>query len=381
RFETALREERDYTGRLIEKTPALICGIAPDGTTKFANPAVEKTTGYRAGELIGKNWWRIFYPGDEFRQVERLFRELEKGNVVDYEMTLTTRSGDRRTVAWSSAHRYDESGAVVEIIGFGVDLTERKKWENALVLAAQKAEESNRLKSTFLSVMSHEFRTPLTVMLGNTPLLTDEKRLPSLPEVADIARDIEHSGKHLLALIDDLLDFSKIEAGKMALHLENVSARDLMKDVVSSVQVIASVKGVPIHTQVDDLRLAGDKVRLKQILFNLFSNSIKFTDKGEIRAVVEKAGDQARFQIKDTGCGIANSDLSFIFDAFRQADASATRGASGAGLGLAITKKLVEMHGGQISAESELGKWTALTFTIPLATQELPYPVENSLSY
>lgn len=370
RFETILREERDYTAQLTEKTPALICGMTPTGIIRFINPAVGENTGYGAGDLIGKNWWRTFYPGDDDKQVERLFEKLEKGVVADYEMLMTTRTGEKRMVAWSFANRFDETGKLVEIIGFGVDLTERKKVENELILAAQKAEESNRLKTSFLSVMSHEFRTPLTVMLGNTPLLTNKDYLPPPEEVSDIARDIEASGEHLLALIDDLLDFSKIEAGKMILTPQKLSVREAILEAVSTVYVMADSKGLVIHTQIEDLTIAADPVRLKQILLNLLSNAIKFTDQGEINVTVRRQEGKACFRVQDTGCGIAENDLSIIFDSFRQADASVTRAASGTGLGLAITKKLVEMHGGDISVQSTLGQGTVVTFVIPFVPPE-----------
>jgi signal transduction histidine kinase len=139
-------------------------------------------------------------------------------------------------VAWSNIHRFNESGQLVETIGFGTDITEQKKVEQNLKLAAKKAEESNRLKSDFLSVISHELRTPLTVMLGNTPLLKGHE-LPDQNEIASIALDIENSGKHLLSLIDDLLDFSKIEANKMELYPEWFSVKNLIEDVVSGYQV------------------------------------------------------------------------------------------------------------------------------------------------
>lgn len=367
RFETILREERDYSAQLTEKTPALICGMTPQGIIHFINPAVEKNTGFLANELIGKNWWRKFYPDKDYEQVERLFTALEKGPVADYEMLMTVRSGEKRLAAWNFFNRFDETGKLIEIIGFGVDLTERKKVENELILAARQAEESNRLKSSFLSVMSHELRTPLTVLLGNTPLLTDANHIPAPKVVAEIGQDMEVSGKHLLALIDDLLDFSKIEAGRMILNYEPLSIKALVDEVVSNVEVITEKKGLTIHTRIDDITISADPVRLRQILLNILGNSVKFTDHGEINITTETKGEMVSFRIQDTGCGIAENDLPIIFDSFRQADASVTRSASGTGLGLAITKKLVEMHGGSIFAESVLGQGTILSFTLPIA--------------
>ena len=368
RFEEALRNERDYTARIIERTPALVVGLSPDGITRFTNPAVEKTTGYSSVELIGKNWWSTLFPEKSDKQVEQLRQLKSKGPARNVELELFTRSGETRIVAWSNIHRFNESGQLEETIGFGTDITEQKKVEQNLKLAAKKAEESNRLKSDFLSVISHELRTPLTVMLGNTPLLKGQE-LPEQNEIASIALDIEDSGKHLLALIDDLLDFSKIEANKMELYPESFSINKLVEDVVSGYQVIAKQKELPIVLEMDDIEICADKIRIKQIIFNLLSNAVKFTDEGRIEIKVTREDSQAIFSIQDTGVGLSPDDITVIFDLFRQVDESATRAASGTGLGLAIAKKLVEMHGGQISVQSTLGKGSIFTFSIPLEPQ------------
>ncbi len=366
RIETALREERDYSAKIIEKTPSLICRLSPEGAINFANPAVLHSTGYTWEQLADANWWKLFFPGDHYGQVDQLLKKIEQGPVVDYEMIMTTCFKELCTISWNFSYRRDDTGKVAEIIGFGIDITERNKVEAELKLAAQKAEESNRLKTNFISTISHEFRTPLNVVLGNTPLLTDEKELPPPSDINDIARDIEGSSKHLLDLIEDLLDFSKIEVGKMALNIEPLNIKSLVQDVVSNIQVIAQNKGLKLETECQDLELKADPVRLKQILLNLLSNAIKFTDTGTVRVIVKKTGETVMFQVVDTGCGIPEEHLARIFDVFHQVDSSFTRGASGTGLGLAITKKLVEMHGGSIWAESEGGKGTILYFTLPL---------------
>jgi len=369
RFEEALRNERDYTARIIERTPAIVVGLSPDGITRFTNPAVEKTTGYSSSELIGKNWWSTLFPEKSDTQVEQLRQLKSKSPARNVELELFTRSGETRVVAWNNIHRFNESGQLMETIGFGTDITEQKQVEQDLKLAAKKAEESNRLKSDFLSVISHELRTPLTVMLGNTPLLTQGHELPEQNEIVSIALDIENSGKHLLTLIDDLLDFSKIEADKMELYPEWFSVKNLMEDVVSSYQVIARQKGLPIVLEMDDIEICADKIRIKQIIFNLLSNAVKFTDEGRIEIKVTQEDSLAVFRVQDTGVGLSQDDITVIFDLFRQADESPTRAASGTGLGLAIAKKLVEMHGGQISVQSTLGKGSTFTFSIPLEPQ------------
>ncbi len=366
RFEEVLRNERDYTTRIIERTPGLVVGLSPNGATRFTNPAVEKATGYPAHELIGKNWWNTLFPDESGKQAEQLHLLKSKGLARNVELEMTTRFGDRRIIAWSNIHRFDENGELVETIGFGTDITKQKKVEQNLVMAAQKAEESNRLKSDFLSVISHELRTPLTVMLGNTPLLTQGSELPDPDEIVSIALDIQNSGKHLLALIDDLLDFSKIEANKMELYPEWFSVKTLLEDIVSSYQVIAKQKGLPIVAEIEDMEIRADKIRIKQIIFNLLSNAIKFTDEGFIKIKVTREDSQAMFSVQDTGVGLSQDDISVIFDLFRQVDESPTRAASGTGLGLTIAKRLVEMHGGQISVQSSPEGGSLFAFYIPI---------------
>ncbi|QPJ61813.1 MAG: PAS domain S-box protein [Candidatus Nitronauta litoralis] len=365
-FEEALRNERDYTMRIIERTPALVVGLGLDGTTRFVNPAVERTTGFQAGDLIGQNWWRTVLPGEAYKQTEALFDAMQKGPVLNHEIVLTARNKEKRVVSWSNIQRLGDQGQLEENIGFGTDVTEQKRVEKQLIAAARKAEESNRLKSDFLSIISHELRTPLTVMLGSTPLLLNAEDLPDPDEIVNISRDIDSSGKHLLALIDDLLDFSKVEAGKMGLSLDELSIGDFMEQLIPACQMIAQKKGLMIFSEVEDFNLLADKVRLKQIIFNLLSNAIKFTDEGSITVRVRKEQNKAVFEVEDTGCGISENDVRYIFDVFRQVDASTTRAASGTGLGLAITKELVELHQGTIAVESTFGKGSVFRFVLPL---------------
>ena len=238
-------------------------------------------------------------------------------------------------------------------------------------LLARKAAEASRLKSEFLNVISHELRTPLTVMLGNIPLLTNPRDLPEDPaEIAEISQDIENSGKHLLHLVNDLLDLSKIEADKMNLEREELSSRDVVTDAIAGVKTLAEQKGLVFKIHVPDFPIQADRNRLKQVLLNLLSNAIKFSKQGEITIYLSKKHEMAVFRITDTGEGMHKDSLPYIFDVFRQVDSSATRRAGGSGMGLTICKRLVEMHGGEITVESEIEKGSAFTFTIPLAHNE-----------
>ncbi len=247
-------------------------------------------------------------------------------------------------------------------------IIEMRHKQEELQRLKDEAEELNRLKSDFLNIMSHELKTPLTVMLGNMPLLTDENDLPEPVEIADIARDVENAAEHLLELINDLLDISKIDAGKMKLQKGPVCAASVVEEVVSTARASADEKGLEIRTEVEDIDVSADHQRLKQIIQNLFSNAVKFTDAGSITIKVTGGDNEARFQVIDTGSGMEEDNLPFIFDVFRQIDSSSARSAQGTGLGLTITKRLVEMHGGEISVNTEPGVGSTFTFSVPLSS-------------
>ena len=171
--EEDLKRERDYIGQIIGESPSLIVGIAPDGTTTFVNPAVARHTGYPADELIGKDWWQLFYPGEEYQQVRQLFAELEKGPVRNYEMTLTTKTGAKRTVSWNSLSKHDESGRLIEIIGFGNDITERKQAETERRSMEIQLRHAQKLESIgqLAAGIAHEINTPTQYIGDNIRFL------------------------------------------------------------------------------------------------------------------------------------------------------------------------------------------------------------------
>jgi PAS domain S-box-containing protein len=377
RVEVALRAERDHCQQIIHGTPAVICGIAPDGTTLFINPAGEETTGYRAEELVGRNWWQTFYPEESYRQVEQLFCDFEQGNVRDYEMVLTTKSGEKRTITWNSLNRYDTAGQLVEIIGFGHDVTARKHIETELHRAKEAAEAASRLKSEFLATMSHEIRTPLNGVIGMTGLLLDAELAAEPREYAEMVR---RSGEALLTIINDILDFSKIEANKLTLEHSDFDLRVMVEDVLELLAERAHSKGLELAYRLDaglSTWVSGDPGRLRQVLTNLMGNAVKFTDHGEVVvhvSLTEETADDTLLHIAvtDTGIGIPRDVQARLFQAFSQADSSTTRKYGGTGLGLAISKRLVELMGGTIGVESTPEAGSTFWFTARLGKRLAP---------
>jgi protein-histidine pros-kinase len=238
-----------------------------------------------------------------------------------------------------------------------IDITERK------------LQEANKLKSDFLAKMSHELRTPLNAILGFSELLIDKKVGELNNKQMEYLEDIHHSGNHLLQLINDVLDLAKIEAGKTELFISEFSLRDSIDGVVNIVTPLAAKKEVVIKTNLSPLidMVELDKNRLRQILYNLISNAIKFNKKeGEVWISTRPADDHFVLSIRDTGIGIAKENFNKLFIPFVQIENPTTRHHEGSGLGLSLTKNLVELHGGTVTFESIPGHGTTFEVTLPL---------------
>ena len=232
----------------------------------------------------------------------------------------------------------------------------------------EQLQRASKAKSDFLANMSHELRTPMNAILGFVEMVLDEIYGEVPPHLREPLTDIQTNGKHLLRLINDVLDLSKIEAGRMELFLADYSVQDVMETVRASLQSLALEKGLGfVAAAEEDIPLAhGDGKRITQCLMNLVGNALKFTKRGRVAVWVELRGNDLLYHVSDTGIGIPKEELENIFGEFQQVDTAMTREFTGTGLGLNITKKFVEMHGGRIWVESELGKGSTFFFSIPL---------------
>ncbi|MBE7548979.1 ammonium transporter [Candidatus Kuenenia stuttgartiensis] len=238
-----------------------------------------------------------------------------------------------------------------------------------LQMANVALEKANRLKSEFLTTMSHELRTPLNAIIGFAEVLRDEIAGSLSKDQKEYVTDIHSSGHHLLDMINNILDLSKIETGKMHLQYEEFCIEDAINDTLTIINASANNKGISVHTNIQDNTplLSADKTKFRQILYNLLSNAVKFTpENGKITINVFQKDNSLQFEIVDTGIGIKPEDKEKLFEAFHQADASLTREYEGTGLGLHLTKRLVELHGGKIWAESTFGKGSTFFFILPI---------------
>lgn len=234
-------------------------------------------------------------------------------------------------------------------------------------------EKANRLKSEFLATMSHELRTPLNAIIGFAEVLRDEVIGPLNGDQKGCLDDIHSSGQHLLSMINNILDFTKIEAGKFELKYEEFSLETVIAEVLHAISEFSDKKGISIHTHIhaNIPHLVADKIKFKQIMFNLLSNAVKFTAKnGAITINVKLVEQYVQIGVSDTGIGIKSEDIDKLFKPFFQLDSSYSRRYEGTGLGLVLTKHLVELHGGKIWVESDYGKGSTFTFTLPVKLRE-----------
>ncbi len=374
RAERRLRE-------LLEAAPDAIIEADSEGRILTLNAVTEQLFGYSREELLGQS-------------VETLVPESVRAHHAGHRAAYEAHPVRRPMGIGLALHGRRKNGSTfpVEISlspvksgeGFRVtaiirDITDRKEAEDRLQAIQKKytqelemrnreIELANRHKSTFLANMSHELRTPLHTVIGFSELLAEETKGPLNDDQRRFIQHIRKDSQHLLTLINEILDLSKIEAGKLQLRREALDIGAVLEDVLSSIRPQGLDKSLEIGTRVaDSVSVDGDRLRVKQILYNLLSNAVKFTPAGgRIHVDVEVVDGYAQISVNDTGIGISPEEHHSIFESFHQVATGADGMREGTGLGLPITKRLVEQHGGHIWLESEPGRGSRFTFTIPL---------------
>lgn len=355
---------------IVRASDSMIVSCDPHGVMTTWNPAAERLLGYRFEEVVGRSFG-IFIPPETMTEIWNHFQRLLEGEPLrQYETKLLRKDGSRVEVTVTGFPLKDASDRIVGVSAIVDDITERKIAEEELARMRDRALEASRLKSRFLANMSHEIRTPMNGVLGMAELLLDTKLDESQRKFAET---IQTSAESLLGIISDILDLSKIEAGRLELERSLFDLRDPAAHVAKMLAVPASNKGLQILVDIDDGlpdAVIGDPGRLRQVLTNLVGNAVKFTDAGEVRirlAPASPAGAaqaEVYFEVSDTGVGIDPERLVGIFDPFSQADPSTTRRYGGTGLGLTITRQLVELMGGSCGVDSQPGVGSTFWFTV-----------------
>ena len=378
--EEALAYERDLLRALLENIPDRI--YFKDVKSRFLR--VSSSMARRLGlkdpmEVVGKTDFD-YYPkvlANEFFSDEQ--RIIGTGQpLINKLERLIDRDGRESWASVTKVPIYNKAGVVTGIIGISRDVTKLKEAEVALEHARDTALETARVKSEFLANMSHEIRTPMNAIIGMADLLIDTAMDEEQREFADTIRS---SADNLLNIINDILDFSKLESGKFTIENIDFDLRETVEDAAELLAQRAQKKGVElVYDFADDAptALRGDPGRIRQVLANLVSNAVKFTERGEVLIRVTRVGERdgevrIRIAVSDTGIGMAPKTLPMIFRAFTQADGSTTRKYGGTGLGLAISQQLVAMMRGQINVESTLGTGSTFWFELPF-TRQTPTP-------
>lgn len=372
--EEALKRERALLKAVVETAVDGIITIDEKGNVVSANPATATIFGYSPSELIGKNV-RMLMPSPYVEEHDQYLHNylttgLPKVIGSGREVQGLRKNGEIFPLDLSVSETRTDDGRI--FTGIVRDITEKKRSEQ---LERQKefAERANAAKSEFLSRMSHELRTPLNGVLGFAEFLFDERPGSLNERQKEYLLDILNSGRHLLNLINDILDLAKVEAGKMEVLAEEFDLNIAIREVCAVVQPMYEKKQqeLAIICSFEKSKVCLDQQKFKQILFNLVSNAVKFTeDEGRIEICADvNDGNHLKLSVKDTGIGIKPEDIERLFTEFEQIDSAISRRYVGSGLGLALTKRIVELQRGEIEVESEFGKGSTFTIKIPLDSQ------------
>lgn len=373
-----LRDQHFYTRSLIESNIDPLITTDPRGIISDVNHQMEMLTGRTRDELIGAPFKGCFT--EPQRAEEAIARVLHESKVTNYELTALARDGRKTVVSFNATTFHDRDRKLQGVFAAARDVTERKQFEHALQetnvelqAARESAEKANRAKSEFLSSMSHELRTPLNAVLGFAQLMASEVPPPAPRQQRSIDQILK-GGWYLLRLINEILDLSMIEAGKVTMSQESMSINDVLQDCKGMIEPQASRRGITLtFPGLDDIYYVhADRTRIKQVMINLLSNAIKYNGIGGAVIVqcADSGGDRVRVSVRDTGAGLAADQLAQLFQPFNrlgQHDGVE----EGTGIGLVVTKQLVELMGGRIGVESVVGAgtvfWVEFAASLPPA--------------
>lgn len=388
-----LQESEEKYRNLVENANDIIYTLSAEGIFTYVSSNWTEILGHAVHEVVNRPFAPFVHPDDIPKCFEFLNQLLTSGlKAGGIEYRVRHKNGEWRWHTSNASPQWDKNGAIVSILGIAHDITDRKETEDLLQRSNAQLARATRLKDEFLANMSHELRTPLNAILGMSEGLQEQVFGTLNARQVKAIATIEKSGKHLLALINDILDLSKIEAGKLELKIDNVSIQSLCNTSLTLVRQAAIKKQISLTTDIPrDLypfTIQVDSRRICQVLINLLSNAVKFTPEGghvclKVRlenAVpggtlgITEASQTICFSVIDTGIGIISENLEKVFNSFVQIDSSLNRQYEGTGLGLALVKQITEMHGGTVNVTSAVGHGSCFTAQIPcLHSPSLPH--------
>jgi PAS domain S-box-containing protein len=373
RLDQRLRDQQFYTRSLIESSIDALITTDPAGIITDVNRQTEILTGCTRDELIGAPFRDLFT--DRERAETGIKRVLSGNKVTEYELMARSRDGTETAVSYNAVTFRDRNRQLQGVFAAVRDVTERKRFVRALEennveleKAKSAAENANHAKSEFLAAMSHEIRTPMNAILGMSDMLAESQLNAEQMQYVEVFR---RAGANLLVLINDILDLSKIEAGHLELEHAAFDLEEVVDQAIELTGVKARAKGIVLMARLAPglcTALVGDSTRLRQVLINLLGNAIKFTEAGEVLLTIQNHESgrpgEVEFAVSDTGVGIPFDKLQTIFDRFSQADSSITRKYGGTGLGLEISRRLVECMGGNLTATSRVQEGSTFRFNM-----------------
>ena len=359
-------EEHAHLAAIVASSNDAIIGVSLQGMITSWNGAAERIFGYTATEAVGQHL-ALIVPPDRLDEEQRILDQLAEGKRIEHFETVRVRK-DRRPlrVSLTISPVRDGSGRIIGASKISRDVSERDHLLAREQAARARAEEAGRLKDEFLATVSHELRTPLNAILGWAHVLRRTERTD--PRERHAVEVIERNARAQARVIDDLLDVSRIITGKLRLDVHPLMPAAAIDSALDSLKPMADAKGIRLHSVLDSSAgpVSGDPARLQQIVWNLVSNGIKFTPKGgRVEVRLERVDSSVEIAVSDTGEGIRPEFLPHVFDRFRQSDAGIARRTGGLGLGIAIVRHLVELHGGSVGAESP-GPGEGATFMVRL---------------
>jgi len=345
--------------------------IIQDRKYVFMNQRFQERMGYTEDKFSSIDTLNPIHPDDREMVKEKTIKMLKGELHSPFEFRTIVKGGETRVLLQTvTSVQYKGKRAC---LGCYMDITERKRIEQELMERTREVERANQAKSEFLAHMSHELRTPLNVIIGFSELMVDEVPGKINEEQRQSLNDILDSSQHLLSLINDVLDLSKVESGKMKLRLTNLTLTEVIEPLTRTMMPILAPRKQSLDVEIEEglPQVHADKAKIRQVLLNLLSNSAKFTpDGGKLKIEAGRENGWCQVSVIDNGIGINKEDQERMFEPFYQPDNPITKEKGGTGLGLIVTKQIIERHGGRIWVESEYGKGSRFTFTLPLAAAD-----------